>query len=53
MIDPRHHHDRGRLVPPLVDLVDATTGQVRLRCTLADFEDLDPAEETQFLAGPG
>ena len=35
----------------LSDLVDATTGEVRLRCTLAEFENLDPAEETQFLPG--
>ncbi len=52
VVEPKHHHDRGRLVP--LDLVDATTGEIRLRCTLAEFESLDPAEETQFLAGtPG
>ncbi len=52
VIEPRHHYDRGRLVP--LDLIDATTGEIRLRCTLADFEELDPAEETQFLPGtPG
>ena len=38
----------------LFDLVDARTGEIRLRCTLADFGKLDPAEETQFLPGtPG
>ncbi len=52
VVEPKHHHDRGRLVP--LDLVDATTGEIRLRCTLAEFERLDPAEETQFLPGtPG
>jgi len=52
VIEPKHHYDRGRLVP--VDLVDATTGEIRLRCSLAEFEELDPAEETQFLPGtPG
>ena len=52
VVEPKHHHDRGRLVP--LDLVDATTGEIRLRCTLAEFESLDPAEETQFLPGtPG
>jgi sporulation protein YlmC with PRC-barrel domain len=52
VIEPKHHYDRGRLVP--LDLVDATTGEIRLRCTLAEFEKLDPAEETQFLSGtPG
>ena len=44
-VDPRHRHGPGRLVP--VDLVDATTGQIRLRCTLAEFEWLRPAQETE------
>ena len=52
VIEPKHHYDRGRLVP--LDLVDATAGEIRLRCALAEFENLDPAEETQFLPGtPG
>jgi len=52
VIEPKHRYDPGRLVP--LDLIDAATGQVRLRCTLADFEKLDPAEETRFLTGtPG
>jgi sporulation protein YlmC with PRC-barrel domain len=38
-----------RLVP--LDLIDATTGQIRLGCTLAEFDKLDPAEKTQFLLG--
>lgn len=42
-VDPQHRHGPGRLVP--VDLVDATTGQIRLRCTLAEFQTLQPAEE--------
>ncbi len=42
----------GRLAP--VELVDAAAGQLRLRCTIAEFEQLDSAEETQFLPGsPG
>jgi sporulation protein YlmC with PRC-barrel domain len=56
VIDPRAHtvthlvvNDRqfqGRLVPlSLVD-VDATTGQIRLRCTIAEFEKLTPASQT-------
>jgi len=44
-VDPRHQRGPGRLVP--VDLVDATTGQIRLRCTLAEFQTLRPAEETE------
>ena len=38
-----------RLVP--LDLIDATAGQIRLGCTLAEFDQLDPAEKTQFLPG--
>jgi len=52
VVEPGHWHGAGRLVP--LGLADATAGQIRLRCTLADFEKLDPAEETQFLPGtPG
>jgi sporulation protein YlmC with PRC-barrel domain len=42
-VDPKHRPGPGRLVP--IDLVDATTGQIRLRCTLAEFQTLRPAEE--------
>ena len=52
VVEPKHRYDRGRLVP--LNLVDATTGEIRLRCTLEEFEELDPAEETRFLPGtPG
>jgi sporulation protein YlmC with PRC-barrel domain len=52
VVEPKHRLDVGRLVP--LALADATAGEIRLRCTLADFEKLDPAEETQFLPGtPG
>jgi sporulation protein YlmC with PRC-barrel domain len=51
VVEPRHRQGLGRLVP--LDLVDATTGEIRLRCTLAQFEKLDFAEETQFLPGSG
>ena len=44
-IDPTHQRDPGRLVP--VDLVDATTGQIRLLCTLAEFQTLQPAREAE------
>ena len=33
-----------------VDLVDATTGQIRLRCTLAEFQTLRPAQEAGSVA---
>ena len=44
-VDPKHRHGPGRLVP--VDLVDATTGQIRLRCPLAEFQALRPAQEAE------
>ena len=49
VVEPKHRHGAARLVP--LDLVDATTGEIRLRCTLAEFEKLDPAEQTRFLPG--
>ena len=47
VVKPKHQRGHGRLVP--VDLVDTSTGQIRLRCTKAEFEKLDPAEETRQL----
>ena len=44
-VDPKHRHGPERLVP--VDLADATTGQIRLHCTLAEFQTLRPAQETE------
>src|SRR5690242_639524 len=44
-VDPRHRAGPGRLVP--VDLADATTGQVRLRCTLAEFQALPPSQQAE------
>lgn len=49
VVEPMHRSGLGRLVP--LDLVESATDQVRLRCTMAEFEKLDHAEETQFLAG--
>ena len=43
-VDPKHRPGPGRIVP--VDLVDAATGQIRLRCTLAEFQTLPPSQET-------
>jgi hypothetical protein len=51
VIEPKHRRGPGRLVP--LDLVDTTTGDIRLRCTLAEFDELDPAEETELLGGVG
>jgi sporulation protein YlmC with PRC-barrel domain len=49
VVEPEHRLGLGRLVP--LSLIDARSGQVRLRCTRADFEKLEPAEETRFIPG--
>ncbi len=49
VVEPKHDPGFGRLVP--LDLVDATAAGIRLRCTMAEFEKLGPAEETQFIPG--
>jgi sporulation protein YlmC with PRC-barrel domain len=51
VVDPGDHDGPGRLVP--LDLIDATTGEIRLRCTLAEFKTLRAAEETEFMPGTG
>jgi len=48
-IEPTHRQGLARLVP--LSLVDTSTGEIQLRCTIAEFEKLDSAEETQFLPG--
>jgi hypothetical protein len=45
VVDPKHRQGPGRLVP--VDVADATTGQIQLRCTLTEFQAFRPAEETE------
>jgi sporulation protein YlmC with PRC-barrel domain len=51
VVEPKQRRGLGKLVP--LELVDATTGEVQLGCTLAEFEKLKAAEETQFLPGTG
>ena len=43
-VEPHGRLGLARLVP--LDLVDAASGQIRLRCTEAEFMNLDAAEET-------
>ena len=43
VIKPQHRLGSDRLVP--VELVDMTADDISLRCTLAEFEKLQPAEE--------
>jgi sporulation protein YlmC with PRC-barrel domain len=49
VVEPRFREGNGRLVP--IDLVDSSTGEIRLRCTLSEFHALEEAEETHFLPG--
>jgi sporulation protein YlmC with PRC-barrel domain len=51
VIGPKHRRERGRLVP--LGLVDATGGEIGLRCTLAEFDRLDPAEEIALVEDAG
>jgi sporulation protein YlmC with PRC-barrel domain len=46
VVEPEHRGDHGRLVP--LDLVDGAAGGIRIRCTKAEFEELDSAQESQF-----
>ena len=50
VVEPKDRWGSARLVP--VDLVEAASTEVRLRCTVAAFERLDPAEETRFVRAP-
>jgi sporulation protein YlmC with PRC-barrel domain len=49
VVEPQERLGLGRLVP--LDLVDATGDEVRLRCTLEEFQRLESAEDTQFVPG--
>jgi len=49
VIEPKHRGDLGRLVP--VHLVDTTADYLKLSCTIAEFDKLDPAEETDLAEG--
>jgi sporulation protein YlmC with PRC-barrel domain len=49
VIEPGPGRHPGRLVP--LDLVDTTSGEIRLRCTLAEFGKLDHAEHKERVGG--
>jgi hypothetical protein len=49
VITPHHHRVSGRLVP--LDLVDTAGGDIRLRCTLAEFGQLEHAAERELVTG--
>jgi len=49
VIQPGHRQEAGRLVP--VRLVETADGEIRLRCTRAEFDNLDHAAERDMVAG--
>ena len=49
VVEPKHRQGLGRLVP--LSLIEDTEDGILLRCTLAEFDKLDHAEQTQFLPG--
>jgi sporulation protein YlmC with PRC-barrel domain len=49
VIQPGHRQEAGRLVP--VHLVQTTDGEIRLRCTRAEFDKLDHAAEHDLVTG--
>jgi sporulation protein YlmC with PRC-barrel domain len=51
VIEPRHRGAEGRLVP--LELVEAAGGEIRLRCSLAEFVRLEPAEEVDLVDDAG
>src|ERR1017187_1927312 len=51
VVEPKHRQGLGRLVP--LDLVDATAEEIHLRCTAAEFDALEDAEERHFLPEAG
>jgi sporulation protein YlmC with PRC-barrel domain len=51
-VEPKHRRHGGHLVP--ISLVaSATAKEIRLKCSKAELEALEPAEENEFLPGVG
>jgi hypothetical protein len=49
VVEAKHRQGTGHLVP--IELVSSSGAEIHLRCTVAQFEALEDAEETQFLLG--
>src|ERR1700683_5197161 len=47
VVERQHDRQPGRLLP--IDLVEATTEHIELRCSMSEFEALDAAEESHLL----
>jgi sporulation protein YlmC with PRC-barrel domain len=49
-VEPKHRKNKGHLVP--IDRVEnATSKEIRLRCSMSELEAFEPAEETELLPG--
>lgn len=48
-VEPKNRPEDGRLVP--IEMAEPVDGGVRLRCTLAEFRELDAAEDIQIVQG--
>jgi sporulation protein YlmC with PRC-barrel domain len=48
-VEPKNRPEDGRLVP--IEMAESVDGGVRLRCTLAEFNGLDAAEDIQIVQG--
>jgi sporulation protein YlmC with PRC-barrel domain len=51
VVEPRHHHGEGHLVP--IGLVNSTGSKIQLNCTTSEFQGLENAEATHLVPGPG
>jgi hypothetical protein len=51
VVEPKHRRQPGRLVP--LELIDSARGEIRLRCSVAEFDRLDLAEQTEFVQDDG
>ncbi|WP_276947315.1 hypothetical protein [Ferrimicrobium acidiphilum] len=49
VVEAKYRQRTGHLVP--IDLVASSGSEIHLRCTIAQFEHLEDAEETQFMPG--
>ena len=48
IVEPSREHEPAKLVP--LELVGSALDEIRLSCTSAEFDSLDPAAEGQFIA---
>jgi sporulation protein YlmC with PRC-barrel domain len=49
VIEPKHHRHLGRLVP--LELLDPAADGITMRCTIAEFGELEPSEEVDLEEG--